>query len=226
MMVFRMSPMTLAVPLLLLALAGPKAGEGRKLDEVVATVKTAGGAKVVITLTQLTEEARIILVSRGAIGAAERNLDGPALKAALAWLLDQTVLLEEASRLQVFEVERSDALAELKRFRERFPPGESYGHFLASSGLDEEQLLSVLKRTVRVQRYLDSRVRLLARVRDSEAEAYYKERQADFPGRSFEQVKEAVKAHIAEERVKAEVSQIVSDLRGRAEIRVLEAFED
>jgi hypothetical protein len=226
MMVFRMSPMTLALPLLFLALAGPKAGEGRRLDEVVATVKTPGGAKVVITLTQLTEEARIVLVSRGALGAAERDLDGPALKAALAWLLDQTVLLEEASRLQVFEVERSDALAELKRFRERFPAGDSYGHFLARTGLDEEQLLSVLKRTVRVQRYLDSRVRLLARVRDSEAEAYYKERQADFPGRSFEQVKEAVKAHIAEERVKAEVSQIVSDLRTRAEIRVLEAFED
>src|SRR5205823_4244306 len=98
-------------------LGAPAAADGKLLEEVVAVVKTpAIGQTRVITLSKLTEEARVALVSRGAAAAAIQPLDAPALKAALDWLIDQTVLMDEVSRLQVFEVERPDVLAELRHF--------------------------------------------------------------------------------------------------------------
>lgn len=202
------------------------AAAGRVVEEVVAVVKTpAVGQTRVITLTRLEEEARIALVSRGAVEAASGPLDGSALKAALEWLLDQVVILDEVTRLQVFEVDRADVLAELERFRAHFAREADYRAFLARADLTEEELAAALRRMLRVQRYLDSRVRLAARVKDAEVEAYWRAHEADFAHRSFADVKEAVRAHLAEEKTRAEVKSIVAELRGRAEIRVLERFE-
>jgi len=96
-------------------------------------------------------------VSRGAIGAAVAPLDRAALRAALVWLVDQTLLGDEAARLQVFEVEQADLDAEVQRFRERFARPADYRAFLDRFELSEEELARVLRRTLRVQRYVESR---------------------------------------------------------------------
>jgi hypothetical protein len=206
--------------------AGPSgAMNGRIVEEVVATIRSPATEQTrVITLSRLAEEARIALVSRGAVAAAVRPLDGAALRAALEWLIDQTVLIDEATRLQVFEVERADVVAELSRFRSRFARPDDYRAFLSSGDLSEEELMVVLRRMLRVQRYLDGRVRHAARIGDVEVAAYYREHEPDFGGRGLEAVREAVRAHLAQDRMQAEVKAVVSELRGRMEIRLLEDF--
>lgn len=218
------------VPLPLLLALGPLAaassGEGRVVEEVVAVIRAAGGEPRVVTLTKLTEEARIVMISRGATEAALRPLDGPALKATLDWYVDQTLLSEEAARLKVFEVERAEAQAELDRFTRRFARSEEYAAFLAASDISEEDVLTVLRRMLRVQRYLDSRVAGAARARasDAEVEAAWRERRAEFGGLPLAQVREAVRARLAEERIRADVKALLSDLRQRSEVRVLATF--
>jgi hypothetical protein len=205
----------------------PPGGEGKLLEEVVAVVRTPGtGQTRVITLTRLAEEARIALVARGATRAASEPLDATALRAALEWLIDQTVLMDEVARLQVFEVERSEVLEELRKFKERFATPEAYAAFLRRLDLAEEELLVVLRRTLRVQRYLDSRVSRAARVGDAEVDAFYQGHRADFGGSPLREVREAVRRHLADERIQAEVRSIVAELRGRAEIRVLAAPDE
>jgi hypothetical protein len=215
------------VPLLLAlaALASPS-GEGRVVEEVVAVIRAAGGEPRVVTLTKLTEEARIVMISRGATEAASRPLDGPALKATLDWYVDQMLLSEEAARLDVFEVDRGEARAELDRFRKRFARPEEYAAFLAESDISEEDVLAALRRMLRVQRYLDSRMATAARARvsDAEVEAAWRERKAEFGGLPLAQVRDAVRARLAEERLRTEVKALLSDLRRRSEVRVLATF--
>lgn len=136
----------------------PARGQPALVEEVVAVVRGPGAPKArIVTLTRLEEEARIALVSRGAIGAAVAPLDRAALRAALVWLVDQTLLGDEAARLQVFEVEQADLDAEVQRFRERFARPADYRAFLDRFELSEEELARVLRRTLRVQRYVESR---------------------------------------------------------------------
>src|SRR5512144_3294745 len=82
--------------------AAPEGRDPRIVEQVVAVVRTPASTQPrVITLTRLEEETRIALISRGATGAADAELDAPALRAGLEWLVDQTLLLEEVIRLQV-----------------------------------------------------------------------------------------------------------------------------
>jgi len=196
------------------------------VEQVVAVVRTPASTQPrVITLTRLQEEARIALVSRGATGAAEAELDAAALRAGLEWLIDQILLLDEVVRLQVFEVERADVLEELRRFQGRFASPAAYRAFLARSDVTEEELLVVLRRMLRVQRYVDSRISGAGRVREADVDRYLQERKIDPRAAERAAVRSTVRAELAERRTEREVKALLADLRARATIRVLEPFE-
>lgn len=210
----------LAALLASLALAAAEPPRGRVIEEVVAVVRNPASAPPrVVTLTKLTEEARVALVSRGATGAAIGPLDREALRAALDWLLDQVLLADDAARLRIDEVPHEQVLAELRRFAARFPSAAEYQRFLAASELTEEELLVTLARTVRVQRYLDSRIGRAARVDEAEVDRWLAEHGA---ARSGAAIRDAARAEIAEERARVQVRELVAELRARAEVRILE----
>ena len=211
--------------LLAAALAGAPDGAeprstGRVVEEVVAVVRNpAGAAPRAITLTKLVEEARIALVGRGAVEAAFRPLDAEALRAALDWLVDQTLVADEAARLRGDDVPRDDVVAEVRRFRARFPSEDGYRRFLAANALTDEELGVVLARSIRVQRYLESRVGRAVRVDDEEVDRYLRERGATLRAPA---AREAVRAQLAEQHLAAHVKELLAELRSRAEIRVLD----
>ena len=214
----------MAIALALLALAAAGAGpaeEGQVLDEVAAVVRAPGGETRVVTLSKLREEARIAMVSRGATDAAFRPLDGPALRAALQWVVDQILLFDEVTRLRVFEVDRTEVLGELRRFKEKFARPEDFRAFLDDNELTKEELMAVLRRMLRVQHYLDSRGMRTARVADADVEAYYSAHRSDFGGLTLDQVKEPIRARLSEDRIQAEVRSVVGDLRARGVVRLV-----
>jgi hypothetical protein len=208
-----------AVLLALLALAAP-APPGRVIEEVVAVVRNPASAPPrVVTLTKLTEEARVALVSRGATAAASGPLDREALRAALDWLLDQVLLADDAARLRIDDVPHEEVLAELRRFAGRFPTEAEYQRFLAASDLTEDELLVTLARTVRVQRYLESRVGRAARVEEADVDRWLAEHGA--PGAAAP-VRDAARAEVAAERARVQVRELVAELRARADVRILD----
>lgn len=204
--------------------AGP---DPRIVEQVVAVVESPASPRPrVITLTRLEMEARIALISRGATGAAEAELDRPALRAGLSWLVDQTLLLDEVVRLQVFEVDRAEALEELKRFQARFAAPADYRAFLSRHDITEEELLVVLRRMFRVQRYLDSRVSGAARVREADVDRLLRERGMETrSGAAGERARAEARARLSQERTRREVEALLADLRSRATIRILESFD-
>ncbi len=193
---------------------------GRIVDEVVAVVASRGREARVVTRTKVAEEGRIALVSRGGIEAAFAPLDGAVLRASLDWFVDQLLLHEEAVRLQVFEVDRDSAVAELKRFKAEFATSKDFKAFLHEIDATEEELTATLRRNLRVRRYLESRLGRL-RPTSREVEAWYEAHAADYGGRPIAQVTDEITARLTAARADAETKALLRDLRGRADIRIL-----
>lgn len=205
----------------LAAPAWPRAGgvPGAEVERVVAVVRPPASAEaLIVTLGMVEEQARIALVSRGAVLAASRPLDGPALKAGLDWLIDQALLDAEASRLQVFEIEPAEVEAELRRFQAQFDAPADYRAFLDRCELGEAGLEDVLRRSLRVRRYVESRVAHAAAVPEADASPSL-QREGNAEERA------AARARLAQERVGEEVRALVRDVRSRAEVRLLEDLE-
>jgi hypothetical protein len=216
-----MGGMVAAALALALAAAGSPASAGeRVVEEIIAVVRNPPTAPPrVVTLTKLTEEARVAFISRGATAAATGPLDREALRAALEWLLDQMLVADEAARLRIDEIPREDVVEELRRFRSRFPSPADYVRFLSANELTEEELLVSLARMVRVQRYVESRVGRAARVADDEVDVWLREKGTPLAAGA---ARDAARAQLAEERARAQVKDLLAELRSRAEIRVLD----
>jgi hypothetical protein len=202
---------------LALVLAAPAGGA--VVEEVVAVVRNPPSAPArVVTLTKVAEEARIVLVSRGATAAATGPLDRAALRAALEWLLDQMLVSDEAAKLRLDEVDQEVVRAELRRFQERFAARTEYEAFLARWELSEDELAATLARMVRVERYVKSRVGGGARLEDDEVDRWLRERGA---AGASPAARAAARDRLVEERAAASVRQLLLDLRSRAEIRIV-----
>jgi hypothetical protein len=192
-------------------------------EEVVAVVRGPGAPQPrVITLTRLEEEARIALVSRGAVAAATAPLDRAALRATLEWLVDQTLLGDEVARLQILEVAPAEVDEALRRFRERFGRPADYHAFLDRLELSDDDVAAVLRRTIRVQRYLESRAGRAAAVSDAEVDAWITGHEKETAGVDPAAARGAVRARLSQERLERQVRAVVADLRGRSDVRILE----
>ncbi len=203
---------------LALALAAPAPGD-RIVEEVVAVVRNPPSAPArIVTRTKLVEEARIALVSRGATAAATGPLDRAALRAALEWLLDQMLVSDEAARLRLDDADRREVLAELRRFQDRFATFAEYERFLEAAELSEDELVATLGRMLRVQRYVQSRVGRAARVGEDDVDRWLRQRGA---GGAPSAARDAARAQITEERATAQVRELLSELRARADIRII-----
>jgi hypothetical protein len=192
------------------------AAEGLKLDEVVAVVE--GRA---ITLSELEWEARVALVRAGGLLAAEGPLDGSALRAALDHIIAQHLAYAEAERLRVFEVTDDEVTREIAAFRAKFSTLVAYREFLNRQDMDEEALRAVLARDLRVARYLEGRLRLAARVRDAELDAFYESKKAEFGGQPPAAVRETLRAFLTERRFQQLARDLLADLRKRGDVRIV-----
>ncbi len=208
--------------LLAAAAASPAPATGAQVvEQVVAVVRNpAGAVPRAITLTKLVEESRVALVSRGAVEAAFLPLDAAALRAGLSWLVDQTLVADEAARLQVDEVGHEVVAAALRAFQGRFPDAAAYRRFLAASELGEEDVAAALARSIRVERYLETRVGPGARVADEEVER--RVRAGGAAGAGSETERDQARAELERTRARAQVRELLHELRARADVRVLD----
>jgi len=199
--------------------------DGRVVERIAAVVRSPAGAQVhVITLTRVEEETRVALVSRGGTLAAEAPLDDVALRAGLDWLVDQTLIADEAQRLQILEIDAADVAAELQRFKARFARPSEYEAFLARLELGEDELGAILRRTLRVKRYVESRVGRAADATEAEVAAYARAHAAELP-RDPAAARAAARARVESDRVARDVEALVADLRARAEVRIVWDFQ-
>ena len=207
------------------AFAQPEAGgvpagpaEGRIIDRVVAIIEGQ-----VLTQSELEFETRVALIQRGAVQAAVAPLDDETLRGALELVIGQRLQVLSADRLEAFTAEQAEVEARLAGFRERFESEEAFQAFLARSGADVRHLTEVLKRSVRAERILDSRIRLRAQVGEAELRRYFQQHASDYP-EGYDAVKGRLRDKLFQERYKALAAEELAQVRASAQVRRVAPF--
>jgi hypothetical protein len=144
-----------------------------------------------ITRSQLEIETRLALGRHGELTKAEGPLAGPQLASSLDYLIDQIVLDDEAARLGVFDVPEDEGRTELQKLVKLFPSPVVYQDFLTRFSLTPDLVESSLRRSLRAERYLADKLRVRAQ------------------------------AGASKDELQADARALVSQLRARADIRVL-----
>jgi hypothetical protein len=129
------------------------------------------------------------------------------------------VVLSELQRLKLFDLEQGEMDSLLARFRARFASESDYESFTRLVELTDEEIGGILARELRVARYLDNRLKLAAQLRDSELE------EAAKGVRLSALEREALRARLSQEKYQRLLSELLTDLRKRATVRVLDPLD-
>lgn len=220
-----LSSLRAPVLLALLLVLPSGAAAARPLDTVVAVIAAPGGdgrgTRTVVTLTELEVETRVTVIARVGSEAAEAPIPPEALARSLDWLIAEHLLLFEAEGLAVAAVEPAEVARAVAAFRDRFPDVAGYRRFLERNELTEAELGRILRRSLLVARYLDSRARLAVAVTDADLRQAYEARKAELGGRSFDEARPLLGVGVEREKREAMLAALIADLRARAEVRVL-----
>ncbi len=217
-----------ALVLLFALLSLPDPAGAAPLDAVVAVIAAPSGEgrgnRTVITLSELEVETRVTVISRVGSEAAEASIPPETLARSLDWLIAEHLLLFEAEGLAVAAVEPAEVTRAVATFRDRFPDVAGYRRFLETNELTETELGRILRRSLLVSRYLDSRARLAVTVGDEDLRRAYEARDAGAGDESFAEARPRLAREVERAKREEALAAIVADLRARADVRVLYDF--
>jgi hypothetical protein len=189
------------------------------VDRVVAVVEDA-----LVTLSELTFEARVLLVQRAGPQAAQAPVDEALLRSVLELSIAQRLQVREAERLGAFALEQAERQALVDAFRARFPAPASLDAFLEAHGADVLQLGALLERGARAERALDSRLRVRVQVTEAEVRRHYERQAAALGGRPYTEVRERLRDELVRARSRAAAAEEVALLARGARIRRVAPF--
>lgn len=90
--------------------------------------------------------------------------------------------------------------------------------------MSEGQLAVLMRRDLRVARYLDSRVKLASRVSEQQARAWYNAHADDYRGATYSEARETIKAQLGRERFRQLTQRHLAELRARTDVRMVAPF--
>lgn len=192
---------------LFVAAAAPRAAE--LLDRVLAVV-----SGTVITLS----DARAAI----AFGDVDTTGAGDPVAAAMRWLVDRRLAIEEVARYGTNEVDESRVTERMAAIRRRFASDEAFTAALRRLGLDEAGVRSWVRDSVRVDEYLARRFGAMFSATDNDLREYFARHSSQFARGgavpAFEAVVEEVRAALQRERRTQAVEAWLSRLRRRADV--------
>ncbi|MHB8846080.1 MAG: SurA N-terminal domain-containing protein [Nitrospirota bacterium] len=192
------------------------AGRAELIDRVVASVNND-----VVTLSELRQTIAFNAVLGGNKGN-EKHVEAEALQG----IINRRLLLQEAYRLKVAEVSDQDAAAEVARLRKRLATDAAFQDLLERTDMNEQQLARLLGERLLVERFVEKKIGLFARVSRDDAQSYYKEHAIDFKGRRFAEVQKQITEYLSAQKVSQQLDQYIDELRNRAVIRTNDLREE
>ncbi len=195
---------------LVLVLTGVSPAGAVLLDRILASVNND-----VITLSDL-RQALAFNSALSPTAEGGRKIEAETLEG----LINRQLLLQEAYRLRYAEVTDRDVSDEVAKFRERLGSERAYRAFLERSGLSESRLGRMLGERLLVERYVEKKIGLFARVGRDEAEQYYREHAGAFSGKRFPEVQKEITALLTAQKAGQQLDQYLAELHSRADIRM------
>ena len=193
----------------ILAFLAPMSVRAELIDRVVASVNHE-----VITLSELRQAVAFNTALSGKGNG--RLLETETLQG----IINRRLLLQEAYRLRVGEVSEQEIAAETARLHQRFGTEEAFRDFLARTDLNEAQLSRLLGERLLVERFVEKKIGLFARVSRDDVQSYYNEHPDEFKGKRFSEVQKQVTSYLSQQKVGQQLDQYVEELRGRTFIRI------
>jgi peptidyl-prolyl cis-trans isomerase SurA len=179
------------------------------IDRVVASVNND-----VITLSEL-RQAVAFNAALGGKGNG-RQLERETQEG----LINGKLLLQEAYRLKFAEPAEQDIAAEVDKLRQRLGSEGAYRAFLERTGLTEESLGRMLGDRLLIERFVEKKIGLFARVSRDEAQSYFQDHPDEFKDKRFAEVQKSIIATLSEQKVSQQLDQYIAELRDRAVIRL------
>ena len=179
------------------------------IDRVVAAVNND-----VITLSDLQQAVAFNAALGGKGNGRQLELE------TREGLINGKLLLQEAYRLRFAEVSEQDIAAEIGRLRQRLGSDDAYRAFLARTGLTEERLGRMLGDRLLIERFVERKIGLFARVTRDEAQSYFQDHPREFNGKRFAQVQKQITALMSEQKVGQQLDLYIAELRNRAVLRI------
>lgn len=205
----KMLPAVLAALLIVPHFVARSAG-AELIDRILASVNND-----VITLSDL-RQAMAFNSTFSPARENTRKLEAETLEG----LINRKLLLQEAYRLRYAEVSDLEATAEAAKLKARLGSDQAFREFLSATALTEAKLERMLGERLLVERFVEKKIGLYARVSRDEAEQYYNEHAAEFPGKRFPEVQKQITAFLVAQKTGQQVDQYLSELRNRADIRM------
>lgn len=197
---------------LLILLAAPARAE--IVDRIVARV---GGD--IITLSDL-EALRRYQTLLGALPSDHRRL--------LDQLIEQRLILSEASTVAHTPMSAEAVTAELARLAERFGSRQAFEKRMAEVGLSQEELEHILARQGEIERFLDARFHAAVQLSEEELARYYREqflpelhRRGVGQMPAFDEVEESIRELLTQQHINEMVSNWLVELKSRTKIEIL-----
>lgn len=198
----------------------PAQGGGEIVDRIVAVVNGGGMITYSDLLWQLALQPGVPLDN-------PRHED---LRRALDVVIDQRLVLQEASKLphaHADEKEIADAETDLIK---RFPSLEEFQRRLDRVGLTSEQLADIIHDRLDMEKYLDFRFRSFTVVTPQEVESYYKDvyvprHRRVSPGAIVPELKtvyDALQKELMEIKVGSDTDAFLDEARTSAQITILD----
>lgn len=192
---------SLIISILITALPGAGSAaaspESRLVNRIVAAVNNE-----VITLRELEMECEFQLIiqgKKGSSGSLSPDHSQDFRQGVLEGMINQVLILEEAQRIGLAEVEKEELVGKLRDFQQRFSSESEFSRFLNKWGLTRKELEGRFKAQIIVTRFME---RVIAPLSESEGEVGEKE----------------------QERIAAFQEQLtkkVEELRAKADIRLM-----
>lgn len=160
------------------------------------------------------------------------NPSRQALDRALRLIIDQRLIMQEAEKLPSIGSNDQEIETELSQLIKQFPSPREFEQRSRRVGLTGEQLRDIVRRRLRVERYLDFRFRNFVVVSQKEVADYYRDvwvprfRQRS-PGRilpALEEVRAEIQRTLSESKIESDIASFLEAARDRAEIVILNSL--
>jgi peptidyl-prolyl cis-trans isomerase SurA len=176
------------------------------LEKIVAVVNGE-----LLTLQDFEDHLALLRVFRPEAAAVERQQ-------AFQRFIDQTLIRQEAMRTRLVEVADADVDASIRAVEAQGSGRERLAEAMQERQLGWRQVRAWVRQQLIVQAFIERRIRLFARVSDSQIVAYYQQHRQAIAAPLTDAVRDQIRRLLVEQHVNARLAELVEDLRRRASL--------
>lgn len=182
---------------------------GEIVDRVIAVVNNE-----VISLSDLKHYISFYSISKKGVGLDD------ARREALQGLIDERLILKEASRFGMEEPPEEAIKEETKKLEEGIKGPDGAGEKLLWQGLEPDDLYVLSRNRLIIERFIDQRINLFILISPEDIDNYLKKNKKEFTGISQEEARLKISRILTEERSREKIGDLKARLRAKADIRI------